>query len=258
MEFIERFKKTELKFTLPLILLSLFMRLSYFYTQLRSGLPNATDTAWYLESARNLINGNGIVFSLDGILYFGYYGLLAAMLLLFKSQTVIIFIQVVINALNVVIVYRIANIYFNRRTAFMSGLIYSIMSPITFWSVYILTDSLFISFLLLVIYFLACYYERREKRYLYLFFFCSAYTVFIRPTGIISLFFVFLYIIYADYNKIKVFMMKYRYIVGAIFVAFITITAFLIKSGNLNSIIDPISSNMKWLLFSNYAGGQYI
>lgn len=252
--------KSELKYILPLIIISLIPRIGYFLFELYSfdGLPVAYDTEWYLEHAYAFLASLKVDMDVNGIFYLGYYSLLALLLGIFKSSTVIVLFQMIVNALTVVLVYKISHALFNRRTAVLAGIIYAITFQIIYWSIFIITDSFFISLLLLTVYLLIMSYKSESAMYRYLFVACSLYMLIFRPTGLVTLTFIFVYImINLNYRGLKDYWIGKRlYLLLAGLVIILTAGLLIIKSGLLDSLIYSLEGHLIWLLSENYATGR--
>jgi len=221
------------------------------------GFPKPPDTIWYLEHANKLLEDQKIQLDINGVFYIGYYGLLAILLLIFKKVEIIILLQVIVNALNVVIVYNICMLLFNRRTAIISALLYAFAWPTVFWSVFILTDSLFISFVLLSVYYILKWNLTRKIKYFAYFALCSLYMIFLRPAGSVTLTFILLYIIInLDFKKVRNFVIEKKYFVLASAAILITIFALVLKSGVLSPIFSSMYWNMTTVLHTIYKDGQ--
>ena len=242
-----------------LIVLSLFTRLGYFLTNIFfcGGLPQAYDTQWYIEHANLLLSSFHIDMDFNGVFYIGYYAPLAILLFVFKSEVFIVFIQMLVNALCVVPVYRIASILFNERTAFFSGLFYIATWPLVYWSMFILTDSFFVALLLALTYFLVMFFESRRNKYLALFVLGALYTVFYRPNGIITAVIMSIYIIIRMDAKVALEKLRRRKVGVAIILTAIVLTvAAVLESGVINGFLSDLSYNFGGLLMSHYATGQ--
>lgn len=250
------FRKNPVRDILVLVTMSLLPRVVYYFYNLISegGLPQAHDTQWYLEHAQLLISQRHIDFDFNGVFYLSYYSLLALLLLIFKTPAAVVFVQMLINAFSVILAYKITLMLFNRRTAVITGMIYAFLWPMIFWSIYIITDSLFISLLLLQVYFLLKAFEERKRVYGYSFFFTSLYMIFFRPTGIITLTFLCMYIIInlelkSYVNRHKAFVLCVGILAAATFL-------YLAGSTILSPLKESLYNNMRWLLLDNYAHGR--
>lgn len=253
MEFL---RKRESRDLLALVALALLPRLIYYFSGLLSqnGLPQAHDTQWYLEHAELLISSFHIDIDFNGIFYLSYYSLLAVMLLVFKTQAGVVFVQILINAFSVILVYKISLMLFNRRAAIISGIVYAFLFPVIYWSMYLITDSLFISLMLLQAYFLIKACDSKRKVFWCLFWGTSLYMVFFRPTGIVTLAFLLPYIIIN--SDFKNYVRKHK--------VYILCTCVVAAAGVLyisaSDILEPLKKslyyNMRWLLLDNYSNGR--
>ncbi len=259
MEILQKLKKNDFAYMLFLSVIALYPRLRYFFSQYYSpaGLPRANDTAWYIEHANTLLHSFKIDIHYNGIFYLGYYGLLALMLFVFKTEALVIFVQVLVNAFSVSLVYKIASIVFNRRAGIFAGLLYAFTWSVISWSMFILSDSFFISLLLLNVYFLLCYYKFSNRKYLYCFLISSFYMVFFRPTGIITLTFILLYImINLNLKSAKAFLARRTAVLVSCFVILGGITVYVLTSGVLNSLFTSFKWSIMWILYTVYSNGQ--
>lgn len=251
---VKNLKKSEWPYIFIVTFTALFTRLKYFfylYCNITpdNGFPRAYDTNWYIEHANAFINSFKIDMTIDGIFYFSYYSLLSLLIKLFKSEITIVLFQMVLSALSVILVYNIALLLFNRGTAFFAGILYAFTWPVITWSAFIITDSFFITLLLLNVFFLLKVFENKNKYYKYLFVISSIYLLFFRPTGIVSLAFIFIYI-FAHMNGNK------RIFVSALI--FVTMTSFMAFQyiESLKPLVESFNINLKWLLEENYSNGQ--
>lgn len=253
-----QFKNKDFLYLIPLIALSLRVRLQYFYYLQSSGkgFPDAADSQWYLAYARSLIADFKIGLHMNDILYFGYNLLLALLLAVFKDPATIVLIQAVTASLSIILVFKIARMLFNRTTAVIASLIYAYSWDITLWSTYILTDSFFISLLLLCVYFLLKSLESDNKIYTVLFVATSAYLLLFRPTGILSLAFITIYlIIRMDKRKALAFARKHKYGIGTALTAAAAVLVCLLLAGKLNPLAASLQFNAKMVLYNVYAKG---
>lgn len=245
-------------YTIPLVLLSLHVRLQYFYYLQWSGkgYPQSPDSDWYIRYAQNLIANFKIGSDMNDIMYIGYNLLLTVLLALVKDPVTVLLIQAVTASLCVVLVFKIARMLFNLRTAIMAGIFYAYSWDITLWTTYILTDSFFISLLLLSVYLLLkCY--RSDKRIYKIAFAASAlYMLVFRPAGIMTVFFMLIYIaINLDRGTVPAFCKKHRMAIGGSLVAVAALGVWFYAGGRLDSLIDSMQFNAKKVLYNIYANG---
>lgn len=254
-----KWKDRDIFYLIPLIAFSLIIRLRFYFWNKSTGfkhLPQSPDSQWYLDYAHGLLSNFKIGTSMNDILYMGYNMLLALLLAVFKTTNAVIFVQTVTASVCVVLVYAIAKILFNRLTAILASVIYSISFHITLWSMYILSDSFFISLQLLCIYWLLKAYESEKKRFKVLFAASALLLLVFRPTGVISLFFIAIYLfIRMDKRKAWAFIRKHRWTIGGAAAACLAVGIFLVSSGKLNNLIGSLQLNIKMVLFNQYAKG---
>lgn len=129
-----KYKQFDLIYILPLALLSLWVRLRYFFYLLSSGkgFPQSDDTQWYLDYAYSLMKHFKVGLDMNDILYLGYNVLLTVMLAIFRDPVAVIFIQVVTAALSVILVYKISQMIFNRTTAIIASLFMHILGTLPY------------------------------------------------------------------------------------------------------------------------------
>ncbi|WP_262683146.1 glycosyltransferase family 39 protein [Paenibacillus baimaensis] len=253
-----KYKHFDLIYILPLALLSLWVRLRYFFYLLSSGkgFPQSDDTQWYLDYAYSLMEHFKVGLDMNDILYLGYNVLLTVMLAIFRDPVAVIFIQVVTAALSVILVYKISQMIFNRTTAIIASLFYAYSWDITLWSVYILTDSFFISLMLLSIYSLLKFYESNKNVYKIIFIATAVYMLIFRPAGIITVSFIMIYVL-INLNKqtIMGFVRKYGLTLGSIVLAGILIAMIVFASNKLDPLVASLQFNAKKVLYNIYATG---
>jgi 4-amino-4-deoxy-L-arabinose transferase-like glycosyltransferase len=253
-----KYKDQDLIYIIPLALLSLWVRLRYFFYLLSSGkgFPQSDDTQWYLDYAYSLMAHFKVGLDMNDILYVGYNVLLTVMLAIFKDPVIVIFIQVVTASLSVILVYKIASLIFNRTTAVIASLFYAYSWDITLWSTYILTDSFFISLLLLSVYSLLKFYESQMNRYKILFIVTAVYMVVFKPAGIITISFVLIYIVINLRRKtVMDFFEKYKFVMGSLLCIAFMMGLYVFSSDKLDPLIASLQFNAKKVLYNVYATG---
>lgn len=251
-----RTHKKEIIVYIILAVIALIPRITFYFDRLLSvkGLPRTHDTAWYIKHANLLISNFQIDMDFNGIFYFSFYSLLAVLLLIFKSQSIIVFIQMVINALTVILVYKLCLEFTSRRVAVIAGILYSFLWPVIFWSAFIITDSLFISLMVLQAYLAVKASKYKQRNHFVYLSIVSLYMMFFRPTGVVSLGFVLLYLA-VNFNFFQYVRQKAKwFILGAIaLVACIFAVEKVIYSHDLTA---SLLRNMWWLLDENYSKGM--
>jgi 4-amino-4-deoxy-L-arabinose transferase-like glycosyltransferase len=253
-----KYKDQELIYIVPLTLFSLWVRLRYFFYLLNSGkgFPQSDDTKWYLDYAYSLMAHFKVGLDMNDILYIGYNVLLTLMLAVFKDPIAIIFIQVITASLSVILVYKISKLIFNRMTAVIASLLYAYSWDITLWSTYILTDSFFISLLLLSVFCLLKFYESGKNVYKILFIVTAIYMLIFRPAGIVTVSFIMVYVL-INLNRATLlgFFKRYKYVIGGVLVVAVISCLFVFTSNKLDPLIASLQFNAKKVLYNIYATG---
>ena len=150
-QFFQKLWSWELLPVLPLVVLSLYRTLSHPVWLVMSGrgLPRSQDSDWYLNYAQGLLTNFSIQMNIDEILYLGYNLLLAGLLALFRDPAAIVYAQALVASLAIILGYQIGRMLFNKRTGVIAGLFYLYNWDVTLWSTYVLSDSFFVSLLIL-------------------------------------------------------------------------------------------------------------
>jgi hypothetical protein len=241
---------------LCLVILALIPRIIYliYKIHIHGGLPQAYDTKMYLEQAYAFIDKGIVDKDFNGIFYVSYYSILGLLLKIFHSTDIIVYIQMFINALTVILVYKFGNEILNRRAAIISGIFYSFLYPLIHWSIFITTDSFFITLMLLQAYIavLCVKYNKRDSwiKLIVL----SLYMIFFRPTGIVTLTFTALYLLVnAD---IKGFIRRHRKIAISAAVVLAGFLAAAVKIMISQPLTGSLERNLYWLLTEVYTNGQ--
>ncbi|MCC2685615.1 MAG: hypothetical protein K0R75_2514 [Paenibacillaceae bacterium] len=242
----------------PLLFISVKTRVQYFYYLPAIGqpYPNSLDTQWYLNYARSMLEHFQIGKDMNDILYIGYNLLLTLLLAIFKTPERILLVQGIIAGLSLFFVYKIASMLFNRTTAVIACYSYAYSWKITLWSVYLLSDSLFISLLLVCVYFLLKSKQTPKRRYKVLFVLSFIYLLVFRPMGIVTGFFIVVYLLIC---MPKAFWVKFWriYVWGLVAVLAAGIGAFvyLLSGNSLDPLIASMQFNAKKVLYNIYANG---
>lgn len=179
-----------------LVLIALLFNLRYHLSVKHSagGFPVSDDSKWYLDYAYALLDHFSIGLHMNDLMYLGYNLLLTLLLAVLRSTEAILLLQAVVAGLAVILVFKIADRLFNRTTAVIASLLYAASHGIHRWTVYILSDSLYITLLLLCVYVLILCFESKSRAPKIVFAALAAYMLVFRPAGIITLAFVLLYI----------------------------------------------------------------
>ncbi|KRE75499.1 glycosyltransferase family 39 protein [Paenibacillus sp. Soil750] len=254
----QRYKNYEWIYILPLVVLSLKRKLEYFFFILHSekGLPKSEDSQWYLNYAHSLLTDFKLGLHMNDLLYLGYNLILAILIGVFKEEYIVVFIQAVTTASCVILVYLITRRLFNRITAIVASYFYATSWHITVWSMYILSDSLFMNLVLLNVFLLLKTLENNNKGMGSLFLISSLLMLVFRPTGVLTLAFIFIYIaLQINRYPLFAFLKKHRYkFVCALLIVFAAV-GFLVFTHKLNPLLTSLQYNAKLVLYNIYAKG---
>ncbi len=256
--FYDRVKDWDCVVLVPLVLLALCKIVGHVYWRWTDhvAFPPAADSQWYLDYAHALLTNFSIGFHMDDILYFGYNSLLALLLAIFKEPIAILFVQAVTTSFSIILVYKIAKMLFNKTTAIIASLMYYNMWEITLWTLYILSDSFFISLQLLCVYLLLTALQSGRAKDRALFCLCAVYMAFFRPTGILTLTFMLLYLALrkspASWRR---FLTRYRMLLGVLMVLALGGGAYCYHYGKLAPFVQSFDYNAKLVLYNVYAKG---
>ncbi len=188
----------DLQILAPLLVLSLYRTFSHsvWLVQSGRGLPGSQDSEWYLNYAQSLLEQFAIRMNIDEILYLGYNLLLTGLLALFKDPVAIVYTQALIASLAIILVYQLGKTLFNKRTGVIAGLFYLYNWDVTLWSTYILSDSLFVSLLLLCVFLLIKATDSSRTTPKIVFSLVALYMCFFRPTGVVVMAVMLVYIVF--------------------------------------------------------------
>jgi hypothetical protein len=255
-----KLKTKDFIFILPFVYLSLKIRLQYFYYLKSPGqsFPSSDDSKWYLAYAHSLLEGKGMSLHMNDIMYFGYNILLTLLIGIFKDTPTILFLQAVTAGLSVILVFKIARKLFNLMTAIIACYFYCYYAwSITLWASFILSDSFYITLLLLTVYLLLKAMETKKRIHAVLFIAASLYLLIFRPTGVFNAAFIFIYIIInTRYTLISAMIKKHRFKFGGALFTLAAAGIYLLASGRLDPFIESIQYNAKLVLYNVYAYGK--
>lgn len=235
-----------------------FTQIDFFIEKLGTGeIPVRThDSYWYLDYSREFLQSLTIKPDFNGIFYFSYYGLLAIVLKVFRSDLAMVLIQVALNTVCVVFLYLIARDIFGRWTAVIASYFYIMSRELKMWSLYILTDSLYVSILIISVFLWVRFEKEKKRKYLFAFLGCMLYLSFLRPAGLIIVAFFMLYLVLKiDIKKAALRWRKNKMILIAalLFIgASIFSGLYILYNTKLGM---SFYSNLRWLLHVNYATG---
>jgi len=243
----------------PLVVLSLYRTLSHPVWLVLSGrgLPRSQDSDWYINYAQGLLTNFSIQINIDEILYLGYNLLLAGLLALFKEPVSIIYTQALVASLAIILVYQIGRILFNKRTGVIAGLFYLYNWDITLWSTYVLSDSFFVSLLILCVYLLVKAVDSQRKKDVALFAAASLYLFFFRPTGVVVVTVMLLHVLFRQgHERLQRVWLRHRGVLSGV-AAMIILLLGAGYAGNLfDGFIESLRYNVKLVIYNVYAKGQ--
>ncbi len=252
-------KDRDIIWLVPLVVAATFRILDHLFWRLSAGLgiPKCDDTTWYLNYAHNLLANlqNGL--DIDDTLYFGYNLLLSFLLAVFRDPAAVVLIQAVVAGLSVILVYKIARLLFTKTTAIIASIFYIGAWDVTMWAMYLLSDSFFLSLLLLTVYSLLLALETGRRSHRLLFLAAAGYLAIFRPTGILIVAVLIPYILYRlPRPAVAAFLARRRLALGGAAAVLAAGGAYLYASGALDPFIASLQLNIKKVVYDNYARGR--
>jgi 4-amino-4-deoxy-L-arabinose transferase-like glycosyltransferase len=254
-----RYKDRDVVWLVPLAAAATARILDYIFWLLRSGrgIPKCDDTTWYLNYTGNLLANlrNGL--DIDDTLYFGYNILLSFLLAVFRDPAAVVVIQGVVAGISVILVYKIARMLFTKTTAIIASVFYIGAWDITMWASYLLSDSFFLSLLLLTVYSMLVALETGRRSHRLLFAAAAGYLFIFRPTGIPIVAVLIPYIIYRlPRPATAAFLARHRPVLGGLAAALAAGGVYLYLSGALDPFITSLQFNANKVLYTVYANGR--
>lgn len=253
-----RYKDRDVIWLIPLVVAAIAKILNHFFWLLSSGrgLPKCDDTTWYLKYANNLLANLQDGLDIDDTLYFGYNILLTCLLAIFRDPTTVVLIQAVVAGFSVVLVYKIARLLFTKTTAVIASIFYIGAWDVTLWAMYLLTDSFFVSLLLLTVYSLLMALETGRRNYRLLFLAAAGYLTVFRPTGIPIMAVLLPYIIYRlPRPRVAAFLASHRLTLGTLAAVLVTGGVYLYWDGAFDPFLASLQLNAQKVLYITYAQG---
>ena len=220
------------------------------------GLPKSSDSYWYINYACGLLENFSIGLGIDEVLYLGYNLLLAALLGIFKSTVTIVLIQAVAASLAIVLVYQIALLLFNRTAAMIAGFFYLYIWDVTLWSTYVLSDSFFVSLMLLCVYLLLRATEPGSFWSRGFFAVTALYLCFFRPTGVLIVAMMAIYlVVQLDKTSVKLVLHRYQWPLAGLLASLVLVAGFLVSRHVFDPLLSSLQYNAKLVLYNVYAKG---
>lgn len=253
-----RCREQELIFLVPLTLLIIIKNMLYLCWLLffGRGLPQSDDGQWYIDYAGTFLANLRDGLDINDVLYFGYNALLSILMAIFRDPVAVVVLQGITAGLGVILVYKIAVMLFNRRTAVIASIFYACIFEFTRWSLYILSDSFFVSLLLLCIYFLLMAMDTREGRYRYLFLLLSFYLAIFRPTGIVILAFMAVSVLLQLNRKTLLeFISRYYRWLAMLLVLLVSVVVYLYINNKMTLFFHSVQFEMEKILLDVYGKG---
>ncbi len=253
-----KYKDRDIVWLVPLVVAANARILDYILWLLSSGrgIPKCDDTTWYLNYANNLLANlqNGL--DIDDTLYFGYNILLSFLLAVFRDPAAVVLIQGVVAGFSVIFVYKIARLLFTKTTAIIASVFYIGAWDVTMWASYLLSDSFFLSLLLLTVYSMLLALETGRLGHRLLFVAAAGYLFIFRPTGIPVIAVLIPYIVYRlPRPAVAAFLARHRLSLGGAAAALIAGAAYLYLSGALDTFFASLRYNVLKVLYTVYARG---
>ena len=258
-QFFQKLWSWELLPVLPLVVLSLYRTLSHPVWLVMSGrgLPRSQDSDWYLNYAQGLLTNFSIQMNIDEILYLGYNLLLAGLLTLFRDPVAIVYAQALVASLAIILVYQIGRILFNKRTGVIAGLFYLYNWDVTLWSTYVLSDSFFVSLLILCVYLLIKAVDSRQKTDIALFAVAAVYMLFFRPTGVVVAAVMLVHIlVQLGRDRLRRFWLRYSSVLSGAAAVIVLLLAAGYVGHLFDGFIESLQYNVKLVIYNVYAKGQ--
>ncbi len=242
-----------------LVALSLYRTLSHsiWLVLCGRGLPRSQDSDWYLGYARALLENFSIRMNIDEILYLGYNLLLTGLLALFNDPVAIVYTQAFAASLAIILIYLIGRTLFNKRTGVIAGFFYLYNWDVTLWSTYVLSDSFFVSLLILCVYLLIKALDTRRKQDRILFVAAALYLLLFRPTGVAV---VVVMLVYAlsrlDHDSLRQFVAKHSWLLSGLLLTIGIIAGSLYAGHYFDGFVESLRYNVKLVIYNVYAKGR--
>lgn len=256
---IKKIQDWDLLILASLLVLSLYRTFSHSVWLVLSGrgLPVSQDSDWYLNYARALMEHFAIRMNIDEILYLGYNLLLTGLLALFKDPVAIVYFQALIASLSILLVYQLGKTLFNKTTGVIASLFYLYNWDVTLWSTYILSDSLFVSLLLLCIFLLVRAVDSGRTGHRIAFGLAALYLCFFRPTGVVVLSVMLAYVLSRiDRRRWVDFCRAHGSIINGTVVLLVVIVVALNSLEIFDGFIESLQYNAKLVIYNVYAQGR--
>ncbi len=255
----QKYKDRDAVLLVPLVVAATARILDHYFWLLSSGrgLPKCDDTTWYLNYTHNLLANllNGL--DIDDTLYFGYNILLSFLLAVFRDPAAVVLIQCLAAGFSVIFVYKIARMLFTKTTAVIASIFYIGTWDVTMWAMYLLSDSFFLSLLLLTVYCMLVALETGRRSRWLIFLAAAGYLFIFRPTGIPIVFVLIPYIIYRlPRPALLAFLARRRHTLAVLAAGLAVGGVYLYGHGAFDPFFNSLQFNVNKVLFTVYANGR--
>lgn len=146
------------------------------------GLGHGGDTGRYLSSGQQI--ATGAMPAGKAASYMSYNLLVGGSLALGLGEGGVIAAQLLASAIAALCMYRVASRMWHQATGLLAAFMYIAFLKLHPWNVFILTDSLFISFVIITTYFLTEAIVQKKAIYIVGLALSAAYAIFLRPDGL--------------------------------------------------------------------------
>jgi 4-amino-4-deoxy-L-arabinose transferase-like glycosyltransferase len=195
--------------------------------------------------------------NIDEILYMGYNLLLTGLLALFKDPVAIVYAQALVASLAIILIYQIGRILFNKRTGVIAGLFYLYNWDVTLWSTYLLSDSFFVSLLILCVYLLIRALESRRNQDRILFVAAALYLLLFRPTGVAVVAVLTLFVLFRlDHAGLRRFAARHRWLLAGSLLTVVLLAGSLYVAHYFDGFFESLRYNVKLVIYNVYAKGR--
>ncbi len=201
--------KNEIKPIVILVFVSFIIKLSFFIslrpweTEVLQNTILVSDSIGYYSLANDFINNNFSFQSFDGLRTPVYPIFVGFLLLICNQVWFVLIVQICISLISIVLIYKLCRIYFNATISFLAALLLTIDIHHSLYTVSLLTDSLFSTLLLYVVYLFVKFLKYNSKIDLYLVAFLLGVVILTRPIALyMPLMFVF-FIVFSPKNDFK-------------------------------------------------------
>lgn len=205
------------------------------------GISHGGDTSRYIDAAKYMLLEHSIPEG-KAVAYMGYNLFVAVMFFFGLGEKSIVLVQVLMSFIASICLYRLAyNVSINKVASFLAMVFYIYAPEIQSWNFYILTDSLFISMVIVSLYLISNVGNRYQFIYTVP---IVVWSAFIRPTGFLLLIASILYL------ALKI----YRLLDKKYYVYFIILVILCLPP--LYYVVNKMTIQMQ--VVDNYLKGQII